>query len=159
MAPRTRSNRTEKLALQKLLSSGVSVNTRGLPALPNEIYLEILSHLPALPIPSDVWVDKKPDPLRQLTLYYLSQTCQSLRKFFLRFAWERIEVFGGMWTTMGRLATMAERNKRGLELKQVGDKTLVKEILRQLETVIVRNPDLRQYVSWVTFQNLYCPSS
>jgi hypothetical protein len=74
MAPRTRSNRAEKLAVQKLLSSGISVNNCGLPALPNEIYLEILSHMPALPIPHDVWVDKKTDPLRQLTLYYLTQS-------------------------------------------------------------------------------------
>ena len=128
------------MAVQKLLSSGISVNNHGLPALPNEIYLEILGHMPALPIPHDVWVGKKPDPLRQLTLYYLTQTCQSLRKFFLKFAWERIEVFGGMWTPTGRLATTAERNRRGVELKQVVDKKLVEETLRQLETVIVRNP-------------------
>ena len=85
----------------------ISVNTRGLPALPNEIYLEILNHMPALPIPHDDWVDKKMDPLRQLTLYYLTQACQSLREFFLKFAWERIEVFGGMWSPMGMLSTTA----------------------------------------------------
>jgi hypothetical protein len=122
------------------------VNTRGLPALANEHYFEILSHLSALPIPHPVWVDKKLDPSRQLTLYYLSQTCQSLRGFFLSYAWERIEVFGGMWTPTGRLATKAERNNCGLDLKELRDKELVEETLRQLETVIVRNPDLRQYV-------------
>jgi hypothetical protein len=147
MAPRTRSNRTEELERQKRLPSGVSVNTHGLPALPNELYSEILSHLPAIPIPQDVWINKKPDPYRQLTLYYLSQTCRSLRKFFLRYAWERIEVFGGMWTPLGSLATKAERNKPGKGRKELIEKQLVEEVLRQLETVVVRNPDLQQYVS------------
>jgi hypothetical protein len=147
MAPTTRSNRAEKLAVQKLLSSGITVNTLGFPALPNELYSEILSHLPGLPIPHDDWIGKKPTPDRQITLYYLSQTCRSLRKFFLRYAWERIEVFEGMWTPAGRLATTAERNKRGYDMKDVGDKKLVEETLRQLETVVVRNPDLREYVS------------
>lgn len=103
--------------------------------------------MPALPIPHDVWVGKKPDPYRQLTLYYLSQTCRSLRRFFLRYAWERIEVFGGMWTPNGRLVTKAERSKRGMGMKELGEKQMVEEIFRQLETVNVRNPDLRRYVS------------
>lgn len=151
MAPRTRSNRQEKLAIQKLLSSGISPNTRGFPALPNELYLEILSYLPALPIPHDV---EKMDPYRQITLYYLSQTCRSLRKFFLRYAWERIEVFEGMWSPKGRLTTKAERNKRGVDMKNLSDKRQIQETLRQLKTATVRNPDLRQYVSWVAFQSL-----
>ena len=41
------------------------------------------------------------------------------------------EVFGGMWTPKGKLS----------------GKKLVEEILRQLETVVVRNPDLRKYVT------------
>jgi hypothetical protein len=140
MAPTTR----EKLAVRKLISRGMAVNTRGFPALPNELYLEILSCLPALPIPHDVWVGEKPDPSRQLTLYYLSQTCRSLRQFFLRYAWERVEVFGGMWTPVGRLATKAKRNERPTRLAH---RQLVEETLRQLETVVVRNPELRQHVS------------
>jgi hypothetical protein len=54
-----------------------------------------------------------------------------LRKFFLRYAWERIVAFGGMWSPSGKLS----------------EKKLVEEILRQLETVIVRNPELRTYVT------------
>jgi hypothetical protein len=147
MTSRKRANKAERLATQKLLSSGIAVNTRGLSALPNELYLEILGHLPTIPIPQGVWIDKKPDPYRQLTLYYLSHTCQSLRKFFLRYAWERIEVFGGMWTPKGRLITKAERSTRSMGIKELGEKQMVEEIFRQLETVTVRNPDLRQYVS------------
>jgi hypothetical protein len=123
MAPTTR-----KAAKLAILSHD---NTRGFPALPNELYSEILSHLPALPIPQDVWLAEEPDPYRQLALYHLSQTCRSLRKFFLRYAWERIEVFRGMWTQKGTLD---------------GGLGLVQEILRQLETVVDRNPDLRKCV-------------
>jgi hypothetical protein len=117
----------------KNLSSDITVNACGFPALPSELYMEILDNLPAYPIPHD----KPRDPYRQLTLYYLSQTCRSLRDFFLRHAWERIEVFKGMWTPVGRLAAKTEPDT----------KMLVEEIHRQLHTVIVRNPDLRQYVS------------
>jgi hypothetical protein len=52
-----------------------------------------------------------------------------------------------MWTPAGRLATKTERDKRGIDMKDIGDKKLVEEILRQLETVTVRNTDLRKYVS------------
>jgi hypothetical protein len=124
MAPTTR--RAAKLAI---ISSG---NTHGFPALPNELYSEILSHLPPFPIPHDVWLGENPDPYRQLGLYHLSQTCRSLRNFFLRYAWERIEVFDGMWTPKGSLD---------------GSKGLLEETLRQLETVVVRNPGLRKYVT------------
>ena len=111
--------------------TGIAVNTCGFPALPNELYSEILSHLPPCPIPRDVWLAENRDPYRQLALYHLSQMCRSLRRFFLRYAWERIEVFRGMWTPRGKLS----------------GKKLVEEILRQLETVVVRNPDLRKYVT------------
>ena len=136
MALKTDSNRTENLAGQNPLSSGVPVNTCGLPALPDELYLEILGHLPALPIPHDVWLDEKRDPNRQLTLYYLSQTCQSLRNFFLRYAWERIE---------GVL--IPKRIKRS---------HYIEDPFRRL-AVVVRNPNLRQFVSSVIvklFSNL-----
>jgi len=47
MAPRTRSNRVEVLARQKFLASGQTFNTTGFAALPDELYLEIISHFPA----------------------------------------------------------------------------------------------------------------
>jgi len=128
MAPTTRSKREKPAAI---VTTGIVANTRGFPALPNELYLEIVSNLPACPIPHDVWVGEERDPYRQLALYYLTQTCRSLRNFFLRYAWERIEAFGGMWTPKGKLS----------------DKKLAEEILRQLETVTVRNPDLQKHVT------------
>jgi len=51
MAPRTRSNRVEMLAREKMLASGQTFNTSGFAALPDDLYLEIVFHFPTYPIP------------------------------------------------------------------------------------------------------------
>src|SRR5258708_25210214 len=125
-----------------------NLNSHGFPALPNELYSEILSYLKPIPLQHvlPVWISETPDPHRHGTLLALSQTCRSLRSFFLRHVWERIEVFGGMWTPTGTLETEKEQRHRTGYMQRIVDKKFTEEILGQLETVTLRNPELGQYV-------------
>ncbi|KDR68718.1 hypothetical protein GALMADRAFT_256541 [Galerina marginata CBS 339.88] len=147
MAPRTRSNRVEQLARQKLLASGRSFNTHGFPALPDELYLEIISNLPPIPVPTkDVRVNTKALRNRQQTLFSLSQTCRSLRRVFLRYLWQRIEVFDGMETAKGPLPALNTAWVKP-RFKNYVYKQYAEELVRQLEIVTVRDPSLAQYVN------------
>lgn len=148
MAPRTRSNRADKLEIQRLLASGKTPNSLGLAGLPNELFLEIMSHIPVYSLPKLNWIKDKYEPDRHFTLVSLSQTCQALRAFFLQHAWRRLEVRDGQKTIRGDLAKSQlmwrgpiRRRKRGryrcLHLE---------EAARQLEMVTVRNPSLAEYV-------------
>ena len=148
MAPRTRSNRIETLARQRLLASGQTLNTSGFASLPDELYLEIISHFPAYPIPcGDKSVDIRAVRDRHLTLFALSQTCRSLRPAFLRYLWQRIEVYNGMETRRGELrrryAAGAPENKKYAE-----------ELVRQLEVVTVREPSLARHVKSVKLREI-----
>jgi len=122
------------------LASGV-FNSVGLSILPNEIYFKILSNMPAVQILVDTDVDEDGDSVdrdRRFTLTALSQTCRSLRLFFLHLLWERIELYNGMkiWG--------------GAAFSTVKGKALVKELVRQLKTPTKRNPDLAQHVRYVS---------
>ena len=151
MAPRTRSNRIEMLAREKMLASGQTFNTSGFAALPDELYLEIISHFPAYPIPcgrKSVDIEAVRD--RHLTLLALSQTCRSLRPAFLRYLWQRIEVYDGMETGKGRLHPRYGR-------RPFANKTYAEELVRQLEVVAVREPSLARHVKSVKLtHNLLC---
>ncbi|KIM39055.1 hypothetical protein M413DRAFT_235204 [Hebeloma cylindrosporum] len=72
-----------------------ALNTRGLTSLPQELYVEIISHLPAYPIPrEDRAIKINPDVcVRHITLSSVTQTCHDLRPVFLRYLWQRIAVF------------------------------------------------------------------
>ena len=151
MAPRTRSNRIEMLARGKILASGQTFNTSGFAALPDELYLEIISHFPAYPIPcryKSINIEAVRD--RHLTLLALSRTCRSLRPAFLRYLWQRIEVYDGMETGKGLL-----RFRHGGP--SVANKTHAEELVRQLEVVTVREPSLARHVKSVkSTHNLIC---
>ena len=151
MAPRTRSNRIEMLAREKMLASGQSFNASGFAALPDELYLEIVSYFPTYPIPlgyKSVDIEAVRD--RHLTLHALSQTCRSLRSTFLRFLWQRIEVYDGMETGKGRL----HFRYGGPSLSR---KKCAEELVRQLEVVTVREPNLARHVKSVkSTHNLLC---
>ena len=143
MAPRTRSNRIEMLAREKMLASGQTFNTSGFAALPDELYLEIISHFPAYPIPcgrKSFSIEAVRD--RHLTLLALSQTCRSLRPAFLRYLWQRIEVYEGMETGKGLLPFPYW----GLSIV---NKIYAEELVRQLEVVTVREPSLARHVKSV----------
>ncbi|KAF8813102.1 hypothetical protein BYT27DRAFT_7251258 [Phlegmacium glaucopus] len=160
MAPRTKRRTVvgrlqledpQAAALQTSLSAQ-AINTRGFPTLADEIYLEIMSHLPSVPIPTPITPESPSYPERRRsrheTLLSLSQTSRSLRRFFWRYLWQRIEVREGMkirdqddteedspyLTTSGPWST-----REGLKKYTI-------ELVRQLEIVTVRNPQLAQYV-------------
>ncbi|KAG5641503.1 hypothetical protein DXG03_005075 [Asterophora parasitica] len=115
-----------------LAPPSVPLNSRGLPALPTELLLNIISFTPSLPIPAtrkDLCEDYSD---RAKSLYVLSRVCQCLRSVFLPIAWERIDVF----VTLGTDGIFCKRWNR----------QLAKELVRQLEIVTVRNPTLATYV-------------
>jgi len=150
MAPRTRSNRVEMLAREKLLASGQPLNMTGFAALPDELYLEIISHFPAYPIPlgnKSVNIQAVRD--RHVTLLALSQVCRSLRPAFLRYLWQRIEVYDGMETGKGQLHRRLGRTSAS------ADKKYAEELVRQLEVVTVREPSLARHVKSVKNYTLH----
>src|SRR6266576_4836331 len=134
MAPRLRSSHARER--QAILETGFPVNTRGLPALPAELLLEIASQTAAAPIPNYI-----PHPLsvnvleRTTTLRILSQLCRSLRSALLPALWERIEAC----TTTS--ATRSDQPR--------WQKDIAVDLVAQLETVTIREPSLASYVKYV----------
>jgi len=114
-------------------------NSVGFSVLPNEIYFEILSNLHAVQILADTEDDDDSvDHDRRFTLSALSQTCRSLRQFFLPHLWERIELYHGM------------KIDGGIAFSTVKNGALIEELVRQLEIPTKRNPDLAQHVRFVS---------
>ncbi|KAJ3507703.1 hypothetical protein NLJ89_g6158 [Agrocybe chaxingu] len=159
MAPKTRSKRHKNLHATIVphptpstvaLCSG-SVNRRGFSALPDELYLEIISNLPTLPIPKLVETPEETKGLRERykTLLSLSQTCRSLRRVFLRYLCQRVEVYNEMQTSHGVLPSLAyyrpvssPNNRHILRVRPYAE-----EILEQLERVTIRDESLAIHVN------------
>ncbi|KAF8170397.1 hypothetical protein BJ912DRAFT_912141 [Pholiota molesta] len=121
-----------------------SANTSGLLSLADEIYLEILSHLPAFPIPNEHrGTDTELYGHRRLVLDALSQTCRTLRRVFLPYRWQRIEVYDRMDLGRGPLRGMGYKKSRATSVGKV----YAVELIRQLEIVTVRNPSLAECVT------------
>jgi hypothetical protein len=128
-----------------------SANTSGLLSLADEIYLEILSHLPAFPIPTEHrGTDTELYGHRRLVLDALSQTCRTLRRVFLRYRWQRIEVYDRMDLGRGPLRGMGYKKSRATSVGKV----YAVELIRQLETVSVRNPSLAECVTCVILDSV-----
>ena len=130
-------------------------NTRGFAALADEIYLEILSYIPSVPIPTSIYGRSDSYPgirrSRHETLLSLSQTSRSLRRVFWRYLWQRIEVCEGM--KIGDTDdTLKSRPYLNVLEDPTGHKTYATELVRQLEIVTIRNTQLAQYVKSVLFQ-------
>jgi len=147
MSPRTRSHRATEAQNGLAILTGGIPNATGLPSLPDEIHLEIVSHMPAIPIPT---VSSKIDIVgareRHVTLHALSQTCRSLRRVFLRYLWQRIEVYDGMKIKSGFLTNRSGGQRPGYNTNPVSNRKHVEELIRQLEIVTVRDPSLAQHV-------------
>ena len=120
------------------------VNSRGFAALADEIFLEIVSQIPTVPIPTleSIHFESYPEIRRSRheTLLSLSQTSRSLRRFFWRYLWQRIEVREGMNIGDSKDGTLKDTRTRPSR-----DKYAI-ELVRQLEIVTIRNPLLAQYV-------------
>ena len=116
------------------------VNSRGFAALADEIFLEIVSQIPTVPIPTleSIHFESYPEIRRSRheTLLSLSQTSRSLRRFFWRYLWQRIEVREGM---------KFEGKDGTLQNSDICENYAI-ELVRQLEIVTIRNPQLAQYV-------------
>ena len=125
------------------------VNSPGFTTLADEIYLEIVSHIPSVPIPTPKSIYLKSYPeirrSRHETFLSLSQTSRSLHRFFWRYLWQRIEVREGM-KFEGKDGTLQNSDIR------TSCKNYAIELVRQLEVVTIRNPQLAQYVKWVLLE-------
>ncbi|PBK65156.1 hypothetical protein ARMSODRAFT_892263 [Armillaria solidipes] len=146
MAYKLRSRRTfsqaEQDAHQELLSTG-RANMTGLPVLPNELLLEILSYWPSIPIPAkDRRVFSERYMERFHALLALSQTCRSLRNVLLPLVWERLEACAS------RKPLLSPLYHRKLILPW--EKEVATELVRQLEVVTVRDPTLAVYVRTIS---------
>jgi hypothetical protein len=121
-------------------TSTQAVNTRGFAALPDELYLEIVSHIPSVPIPTSHG-ESYPEIRRSRheTLLSLTQTSRSLRRFFWRYLWQYIEVREGM--KIGKKDDTLKDARTCASYKKYAT-----ELVRQLEIVTIRNPQLAQYV-------------
>ena len=162
MAPRKRRGvGLVKGSITPPLSSSHAVNTHGFAALPDEMYLEIVSHLPSVPIltTNSIPLESYPEirRVRHEALLSLTQTSRSLRRFFLRYLWQHIEVREGVkigsenGTLNGtRSRTRSRTRTRTAYLGSFWDITehnkYATELGRQLEIVTIRNPLLAQYV-------------
>ena len=123
------------------------VNTCGFAVLPDEIHLEIVSYIVSVPIPTPFHSDSYPEIRRSRheTLLSLSQTSRSLRRFFCRYLWQRIEVREGM-----KIGDEDDTlTSKDTPILSAGYKKNAIELVRQLEIVTVRNPQLAQYVKSV----------
>ncbi len=138
MAPHLRSSYARER--RAFLSASGPVNTRGLPSLPAELLLEIISHTTAGPIPSQA---AHPLPAkfleRSTTLRALSGLCRSLRRGLLPVLWERVEACAISQATRNYHSQRAPR----------WQKDIATNLIDQLETVTIREPSLASYVKYV----------
>jgi hypothetical protein len=154
MAPRKRRDMGRvKGSITLPPTSTHAVNTRGFAALADEIYLEIVSHIPSVPIPTSIHLESYPEIRRSRheTFLSLSQTSRSLRRFFWRYLWQHIEVREGMKIgdkddTLKGTRTRTRTAYLSDPADETGHKKYAIELVRQLEIVTVRNPQLAQYV-------------
>jgi hypothetical protein len=128
-----------------------AVNTRGFAALADEIYLEIVSHIPSVPIPTTIYDKSHPEIRRSRheTFLSLTRTSRSLRRFFWRYLWQHIEVREGMKIGDKDGTSNGTRNSTTYlsdPMDATGHKKYAIELVRQLEIVTIRNPLLAQYI-------------
>ena len=133
-----------------MTAQGLPVNAVGLSALPDELFLLIVSFFPTYQIPEETrdLPDNGVAP-RHKTLLVLTMTCRALRRVCLPFLWQRIEARAGMESVDNVIATHGGQHWTNKGIAFLYDKGLAREILRQLETVTIREPKYATYVKYV----------
>lgn len=102
------------------------INTHGLPALPTELLVEILSHASRIPIPFPNGGPPDVECLERRTmLLTLSRVCRCLRAVLLPILWERIEA------CTPRVAKSSYFDY----YSPTRDKYVTKTLMRQLRTI------------------------
>ncbi|KAF9046198.1 hypothetical protein BJ165DRAFT_1527325 [Panaeolus papilionaceus] len=146
MPPRTRSNRAAITEIESLIAAGKLVNSTGFESLPNELYGEIVSHIPKVPVTchtvkeiKEFQRSKVPSEEfdRHSTLHSLSRTCGALCQVFLRYLWETLEVYDGFKLIDGRrLPLWSQRillGPRNVKLRLYAEELLL--VLSSLSTL------------------------
>ncbi|KAJ7149119.1 hypothetical protein C8R46DRAFT_916479 [Mycena filopes] len=133
---------TRKGGKLRLLASG-PVNTSGLPVLPVELLHEIVSYFPCAPVPCLSWHVLSKDHLaRSNAIRALSETCQQLRRVFLAHAWAHVEICASAKISplyKFKARTWPMHRRRSLWSEDLA-MDLARELVRQTETLTVRNP-------------------
>ncbi|KAK2462994.1 hypothetical protein APHAL10511_004981 [Amanita phalloides] len=113
------------------------LNAKGLPTVPAELLLEILSYMQTMPIPCtcEPMRARNKERERKMTLFALFQTCRSLRSALLPFVWERIEVYTP--------DTSRSFNNHWC-------KNIATDLIEQLEIVTIREPSFASFVKTVS---------
>ncbi|TFK62156.1 hypothetical protein BDN72DRAFT_405478 [Pluteus cervinus] len=128
-------------------------NLTGLAALPPELLLEIVNHLPRFPVPCDYLGPPMITPVhtRHSTLIILVQICSSLRTALVHQLWEDIELFS---LYCGQRNTPADPKRICtsclLEQNLSSESYFAFKIVSQLETVTVRVPEYAACVQTLT---------
>ena len=150
MPPRTRSNRVEKLAYQHMVTLGKPVNAFGLPSLPDELFLLIISFFQTCQIPEETRdLPGNGVAPRHKILLVLTMTCRALRRVCLPFLWQRVEARAGMEGVDDVISGHGGQHWMKTGHLFLYDKALSREVLRQLETVTIREPKYAVYVKYV----------
>ncbi|KAJ3507701.1 hypothetical protein NLJ89_g6161 [Agrocybe chaxingu] len=118
-------------------------NAHGLCALPDELYSEIVAHLPSVPILCNLRDPVQECLYTRLTLSALSRTCRVLRRAIVPHLWQRIEVYDGMMTASGTLRVASFRQNTPENQR---NQRFNGEVFRQLEVVTVVDPSLAAHV-------------
>ncbi|KAF8906671.1 hypothetical protein CPB85DRAFT_1436801 [Mucidula mucida] len=121
------------VALLRRPSLPPDANTKGLPTLPVELHLEIISYLPSVPIPclqSGILCEEY--RIKFDTMFAISQTCRVLYHLFKPLLWETLEACA---LNLPRTGCTTGRPK-----------AMATELVLWLEVVSIRAPALANYV-------------
>ena len=118
-------------------------NSSGLSALPDELLLEIISHIP--PRPVTLSVPARTQIAQREVLRSLSEVCQNLRRIFRPYLWRRVEVYAGM-----RAGKQILNHSGRSCVKPKPKKDFANELQRQLDMVTIQDPRLAQCVRYAS---------